>query len=51
MLGFLKSKEQKAIVKFWKSEVGQRLTTLNGRFFGPGGVWELVSPEEMSHSL
>lgn len=45
MFGLFKSKEQKSIDRFWKSEFGQRLVTHNEQYFGPGGVWEKFSPE------
>jgi hypothetical protein len=45
MFGIFKSKEQKSGEKFWKSEVGQRLTAHNTRYFGRGGVWESFSRE------
>jgi hypothetical protein len=45
MLGLFKSKEQKSFEKFWKSEVGQRLTAHNEQYFGPGNVWEGFSLE------
>jgi hypothetical protein len=45
MLGLFKSKEQKSIEKFWKSEFGQRLTAHNEQYFGPGSVWEGFSLE------
>ena len=45
MFGFFKSKEQKSIEKFWKSELGQRLITHNEDYFGPGAIWGDFSPE------
>jgi hypothetical protein len=45
MFGIFKSKEQKSAEKFWKSEMGQRLTAHNTQYFGRGGVWEGCSPE------
>jgi hypothetical protein len=45
MFGFFKSKEQKSSEKFWKSEIGQRLTAHNEQYFGSGGVWEDFSSE------
>jgi hypothetical protein len=45
MLGLFKSKEQKSTEKFWKSEIGQRVTAHNEQYFGPGGVWEGFSRE------
>ena len=45
MFGLFKSKEQKSIEKFWKSEIGQRLTVHNEQYFGRDAVWEGFSPE------
>src|SRR5262249_2403215 len=45
MFGIFKSKEQKSGEKFWKSEMGQRLTAHNAQYFGPGKVCEGFSPE------
>jgi hypothetical protein len=45
MFGIFKSKEQKSVEKFWKSEMGQRLTAHNAQYFGQGGAWEGFSPE------
>jgi hypothetical protein len=39
MFGLFKSKEQKAIDKFRKSDIGQRLVIHNAQYFGPGAVW------------
>lgn len=45
MFGVFKSREQKAIDKFWKSDLGQRLVSHNEEYFGPGAVWGDFSPE------
>src|SRR5882724_3438115 len=45
MFGIFKSKGEKSIEKFLKSEIGQRLIEHNSEYFGPGGVWEQLSPE------
>lgn len=45
MFGLFKSKEQKSIEKFWKSEIGQRLTAHNEQYFGLGAIWGDFSPE------
>jgi hypothetical protein len=45
MVGIFKSKEQKSAEKFWKSEMGQRLTAHNAEYFGRGGIWEGFSSE------
>jgi hypothetical protein len=45
MFGLFKSKEQKAVDAFLASELGQRLTAHNERYFGPGAVWSGFSPE------
>jgi hypothetical protein len=45
MFGVFKSREQKAIDKFWKSDLGQRLVSHNADYFGPGAVWGDFSPE------
>ena len=45
MFGLFKSKEQKAIDKFWQSELGQRLVQHNADYFGPGAIWGDFSPE------
>jgi len=45
MFGIFKSKEQKAIDKFWKSDLGQRLVSHNAEYFGPGAIWGDFSPE------
>lgn len=45
MFGIFKSKEQKAIDKFWQSDLGQRLISHNADYFGPGAVWGDFSPE------
>jgi hypothetical protein len=38
MFGLFKSKEQKAIDKFRKSDLGQRLVRHNADFFGPTAI-------------
>src|SRR5215470_19660414 len=45
MFGIFKSKEQKSTEKFWKSEMGQRLTAHNAQYFGRGKVFEHFSLE------
>ena len=45
MSGIFKSQEQKSNEKFWKSEIGRRLTAHNEKFFGRGKIWEGFRPE------
>lgn len=45
MFGIFKSKEQKSIDKFWKSDIGQRLIAHNEQYFGPGAIWGDFSAE------
>lgn len=45
MFELFKSDEQKAIDKFWRSEMGKRLASHNEKYFGPGAVWDKFTPE------
>lgn len=45
MFGLFKSKEQKSIETFWKSETGQRLVRHSEKYFGPEGIWKDFSTD------